>query len=85
MLGQHKCIIGSVSCIWDNLGHPLKLLSNRAFKNGTTRIIIAAPGCPPFYELCDQLSKTHQVSLQEWYAIEPDRVVGEVVEIRPRR
>ena len=85
LLGQHQVIIGSDICFWDNLVKPLKLLVNRAFKNGTQRIVITDPGRPPFYELCDQLSKSHRVSLQEWYAIEPDRVVGEVVEIRPRR
>jgi hypothetical protein len=85
LLGQHQVIIGSDICFWDNLVKPLKLLVNRAFKNGTKRIVITDPGRPPFYELCDQLSKSHRVSLQEWYAIEPDRVVGEVVEIRPRR
>ena len=84
LLGQHQVIVGSDICFWDNLVKPLKLLVNRAFKNGTKRVIIADPGRPPFYELCDQLSKKHRVSLQEWYAIEPDRVVGEVVEIRPR-
>ena len=84
-LGQHPLIIGGDICFWDNLVKPLKLLINRAIKNGTKRVVLTDPGRPPFYELCDQLSKTHQVTLQEWYAIEPDRFVGEVAEIRPRR
>ena len=84
MLGEHQIIVGSDICFWDNLIKPLKLLIARAFNNGTKRIVITDPGRPPFYELCDQLSKIHSVSLQEWYAIEPERYVGEVVEIRPR-
>ena len=82
-LGQHPLIIGGDICFWDNLVKPLKLLINRAIKNGTKRVVLTDPGRPPFYELCDQLSKTHHVTLQEWYAIEPDRFVGEVAEIRP--
>ena len=84
-LGQHPLIIGGDICFWDNLVKPLKLLINRAIKNGTKRVVLTDPGRPPYYELCDQLSKTHQVTLQEWYAIEPDRFVGEVAEVRPRR
>lgn len=84
-LGEHDLIIGSDICFWDNLIKPLKLLINRAIKNGTKRVVITDPGRPPFYELCDQLSKIHRVTLQEWYAIEPERFVGEVVEICPKR
>lgn len=83
-MGKREVIIGGDICFWDNLVSPLALLINRAIKNGTQRVILADPGRPPFYELCDKLTDKHDVSLQEWYSVEPDRYAGEVVEIRPR-
>ena len=50
-LGQHPLIIGGDICFWDNLVKPLKLLINRAIKNGTKRVVLTDPGRPPFYEL----------------------------------
>lgn len=82
LLGQHKVLIGSDICFWDNLVQPLYRLVRRSLKAGTQRVIITDPGRPTFYELCDKLSKKHDVTLQEWYATEPDRFVGEVLEVR---
>ena len=81
-LGQNKIIIGSDICFWDSLVDPLARLVKRALKGGTKRLIIADPGRPTFYELCDKLAKKHDITLHEWYATEPDRFVGEIVEIR---
>lgn len=83
-LGRYNVLLGGDICFWQNLVKPMTLLINRAINNGTERVIIADPGRPTFYELCDALSQKHQVSLQEWYSIEPDRFAGEVVEIVPR-
>ena len=62
---------------------PWSKMVNRAINNGVERIIIADPGRPTFYEFCDKVASKHKVSLQEWYSVEPDRSVGEIVEIRP--
>jgi predicted nicotinamide N-methyase len=84
-LGQHQMILGADICFWDSLVDPLANMVNRAMKNGVERIIITDPGRPTFYEFCDKVSSKHNVLLQEWYSVEPDRTVGEVVEIRPRK
>ena len=76
-------ILGSDICFWDSLVDPLVNMVNRAIKNGVERIIIADPGRPTFYEFCDKVSAKYKVSLQEWYSVEPDRAIGEIVEIRP--
>ncbi|MEM9623895.1 MAG: methyltransferase domain-containing protein [Pseudomonadota bacterium] len=83
-LGQHRYILGSDICFWDSLVKPLTRLVNRAIDNGTRKVIITDPGRPTFYELCDALSKRHKTRLQEWYASEPERFEGEVLEVRPK-
>ena len=83
-LGEYQYIIGSDICFWDSLVKPMARMVNRAFKNGTKRIIITDPGRPTFYEFCDLMAAKHNTKLQEWYAIEPDRFEGEVVDIRPK-
>ena len=76
-------VIGADICFWDSLVKPLRLLVNRAFRNGTRRFVIADPGRPTFYEFVDWCQKRHRVELMEWYSLEPERFEGEVVEIRP--
>ena len=83
-LGQYQTIVGSDICFWDSLVKPLVNLASRALKNGAEQIVIADPGRPTFYEFCDLMTKKHSVLLQEWYAVEPKRAVGEIVLIRNR-
>ncbi len=83
-LGHAELIVGSDICFWNSLVKPLSLTVNRALSNGTKRIIISDPGRPTFYEFCELVAKRHNVSLQEWYSIEPDRYEGEVVEFTPK-
>ena len=83
-LGQHDVLVGSDICFWDNLVEPLFKLTKRALKGGTRRIIIADPGRPPFYEFCDRAAKKFKVSLNEWYATEPNRFTGEIIEIQAK-
>ncbi len=63
---------------------PLFNLIQRAIKGGVERVIIADPGRPTFYELGELCREKFEVELQEWYAVEPNRVTGEVLEVRPR-
>ena len=83
-LGQYRYILGGDICFWDSLVKPLARLINRALDNGTKKVIITDPGRPTFYELCDLVAKKHNTRLQEWYASEPQRFEGEVLEIRPK-
>lgn len=78
-------ILGSDVCFWDSLVEPLGKMVNKAFKHGVQRVVITDPGRPTFYEFCDAMSKQHDTTLQEWYAIEPERYEGEVVDIRPKK
>ena len=81
-LGDHELIIGSDICFWDNLIKPLRNLIARALRGGTKRIVIADPGRPTFYELADLCAKRWDVTLKEWYSVEPSRTSGEVLEVR---
>tara|TARA_B100000029_G_C16963398_1_gene737150 strand:- start:60 stop:530 length:471 start_codon:yes stop_codon:yes gene_type:complete len=80
-LGTYEVLVGSDVCFWDELVGSLRNLINRALDSGVSRIILTDPGRPTFYELCDQVSKKHSVTLSEWYAVEPHYVTGEAVEI----
>ena len=82
-LGREDMIVGSDICFWDNMIKPLRNLIGRALKGGVKRVIITDPGRPTFYELADMCAKKWKVNLQEWYAVEPGRITGEVLEIRP--
>ncbi len=84
-LADYHTIVGSDVCFWDSMVKPLYQLINRAMKAGTQRFIITDPGRPTFYELADMCSKKFKVKLVEWYAVEPERFEGEVVEITPKK
>ena len=84
-LADYHTIVGSDVCFWDSMVKPLYQLINRAMKAGTQRFIITDPGRPTFYELADMCSKKFKVKLVEWYAVEPERFEGEIVEITPKK
>ena len=81
-LGGYHTIIGSDICFWDSLVKPLQRLVARAFRGGARRFVITDPGRPTFYEFVDLCRNKYKVRLTEWYAVEPERFEGEVVEIR---
>ena len=83
-LGQASLIVGSDICFWDSLITPVFNLINRALRNGTRRVVIADPGRPTFYELVDRCADRFRANLTEWYAVEPERITGEVLEVRPK-
>ena len=83
-LGEYRYIVGSDICFWDSLVKPLARCITRALNNGAKKVVIADPGRPTFYELCDLLSKKHKTTLQEWYASEPERYEGEILEVRSK-
>ncbi len=83
-LSEERVLIGSDICFWDSMVKPLYHLIQRAMKGGVERVIIADPGRPTFYELGDLCRKRFDVELQEWYAVEPNYITGEVLEVRPK-
>lgn len=83
-LGEEHMLIGSDICFWDTLVQPLFGVVERGMAGGVKRVIIADPGRPPFYELVDLCAKRGwRTTLQAWYATDPARTTGEVVEVRP--
>lgn len=84
-LAQQRYLVGSDICFWDSMVDPLARLVSRAIKAGVERVVITDPGRPTFYEFCEKMAKKHDTKLQEWYAIEPERFEGEVIDIRPRK
>ena len=84
-LASQQYVFGSDICFWDSLVKPLARLVNRAMDAGVKRVVITDPGRPTFYEFCDLMAKKHNTTLQEWYAIEPERFEGEVIDIRPKK
>lgn len=81
-LGEEDLLIASDVCFWERLVKPMTHLVNRAMRGGVPRIVIADPGRTTFYELAERCSRRWQVELTEWYASDPGRVCGEVLEVR---
>ena len=77
-------VIGSDICFWPSLIEPLLGMTRRALDAGVERVIITDPGRAPFYKLCEKLSAVSRFKVKcvEWYALEPKRFEGELVEIR---
>ena len=83
-LGCEHMLIGSDICFWDRLVEPLLGVFERAMASGVRRVVIADPGRPTFYELANLCARREwRTTLQAWYATDPSRTTGEVLEIRP--
>ena len=83
ILDSKRIVMGSDICFWDKLVDPLFELITRSVESGVQRIVITDPGRPTFYELADRCAKSFdRVVLRSWYAVEPNRTTGEVLEIR---
>ena len=81
---REHLLIGSDICFWGSMVKPLFDVVQRALEGGAKRFVIADPGRPTFYELAERCRKqSWQVTLREWYAVEPSRTTGEVLEVRP--
>ncbi|MDG1474873.1 MAG: class I SAM-dependent methyltransferase [Porticoccaceae bacterium] len=52
-LESYDTIIGADICFWDDLVEPLYDFIKLSLSAGVNRIIIADPGRPPFWALCD--------------------------------
>ena len=83
-LAQQEVLIGADVCFWDSLVKPLFTLVERAIDCGVSRVVLADPGRPTFYELADScIREPWRTTLKSWYAVEPSRATGEVLEVRP--
>ncbi len=83
-LGREHALVGSDICFWDHMVRPLFDFAQRGIDNGVKRVVIADPGRPTFYKLADYCTRRDwRVTLKSWYATEPSRTTGEVLEIQP--
>ena len=83
-LGQQNLIVGSDVCYWDKLVDPLQNIVERALSNGVERIVLSDPGRPTFYRLAEICDANWETELTRWYAVEPNRYTGEILEVRLR-
>lgn len=82
-LGGADLVMGADICFWDRLVVPVCDLVARAIEGGVARVVIADPGRPTFYELVDRCKRRGlNTALKSWYAVEPTRMPGEVLEVR---
>ena len=80
-------VVGSDICYWDEHVKLLFNLVNRAITAGVARVVLSDPGRASFYrfvEMCDK-RKAWDTKLVRWYALEPNRATGEIVEITRRK
>ena len=84
LLGRQELIIGSDICFWEELVRPLARVIGRALRNGARRVVITDPGRQPFLDLGDRLGRRFQVDVDPWYASDPGRFEGFVMEVRPK-
>ncbi len=83
ILENQDMVVGSDICYWDEHVKLLFNLVNRAITAGVARVVLSDPGRASFYrfvEMCDK-RKTWDTKLVRWYALEPNRATGEIVEI----
>ena len=83
-LGEEEVLVGSDICFWQRMVKPLANLVSRAMRGGVQRVVFADPGRTTFYELAERCARRWDVELTEWYAADPRRAIGEVLEVRPR-
>ena len=53
-LSAFDLIVAADICFWDEMVDPLLEFLKKALESGVQRIVIAAPGRPPFWSLCDR-------------------------------
>ena len=81
-LSEQRLVVGSDICFWDELVAPMYNLIRRALRVGVKRIVIADPGRQPFYTLAQRCEQSLDAELVRWYAVEPTRHNGDILEIR---
>ena len=87
ILENQDMVVGSDICYWDEHVKLLFNLVNRAITAGVARVVLSDPGRASFYrfvEMCDK-RKAWDTKLVRWYALEPNRATGEIVEITRRK
>jgi predicted nicotinamide N-methyase len=74
-------LIGADICFWDNMGHSLKRLINRALRGGVRAVVIADPGRTPFLKVADHYVRRELGSLIDWEVARPKPIPGHILQI----
>ncbi len=80
-LEKYDIIIGADICFWDELADDWRKLIQRAAKAGTKRVLVADPGRSPFLALTDRCEKHFSSEMHHWYAVEPKRFEGFILDV----
>ena len=83
-LARFDTVIGSDICFWDKLVKQLGAMIERALDAGVKRVIVADPGRPTFTKMCKKLSKSVDVEVHDWYAMDPDYHQADIAVFTPR-
>ena len=69
-------LIASDICFWDTLAETVAALVDRACEAGVSRIVIADPERPPFFEMANDAMQEHYGELFQWRVAQPQRASG---------
>ncbi|ASP40067.1 SAM-dependent methyltransferase [Bacterioplanes sanyensis] len=83
-LRDFEVLVGADICFWDSLTDELFRLIKRAKRGGVQRIVLADPGRPTFEALIARCQRTwpEATTHEVWYATEPKRTTGHILDIR---
>jgi predicted nicotinamide N-methyase len=70
-LSTYDSIIAADICFWDEMVNPLFEFIGLALEAGVQRILIADPGRPPFWSLCDKCVESLDASIVSRRLYEP--------------
>jgi len=69
-------LIAADICFWDELAETVAALIDRACQAGVSRIVIADPERPPFFDMAEGVMQKHCGELFQWQVDEPRRARG---------
>lgn len=75
-LANIDLIIAADICFWDELAETVSQLIDRACSAGVSRIVIADPERPPFFELAQYCMDNHFAELLPWRVDKPKKASG---------
>jgi predicted nicotinamide N-methyase len=83
-LSKYQVLTGADICYWDEMIDELLALFQRAQTCGVERIILSDPGRSTFAKLCDECERLwpNAFTHHHWYALEPNRYEGQILELR---
>jgi predicted nicotinamide N-methyase len=75
-LASIDLLIAADICFWDELAQSVAALVDRACEAGVSRIVIADPERPPFFDMASGAMQRHCGELFQWRVAQPQRASG---------